>query len=174
MRGATCGGRRLLRRVRVSIHAPHARGDNTPYGPVIGVSSFNPRPSCEGRPVFYAVLHVAVVVSIHAPHARGDVRGRRRGRGRPVSIHAPHARGDPAPRARGVPRQKFQSTPLMRGATAAPGHAVPERLVSIHAPHARGDRIAASASARFPFQSTPLMRGATARCCETLNITYPI
>ena len=81
--------------MKVSIHAPLARGDKKNY--------HNQR-LCE--------------VSIHAPLARGD-------RGcscffllSSVSIHAPLARGDL--RADIVPENpfEFQSTPLLRGATA--------------------------------------------------------
>ena len=49
MRGATIGVSLRVKRCNVSIHAPHARGDE-----------------------FIAAMHVYAIVSIHAPHARGD------------------------------------------------------------------------------------------------------
>ena len=145
----------------VSIHAPHARGDQTVFQ-----------------------REESGLVSIHAPHARGDriapifIR-----RFDAVSIHAPHARGDqhamieevkamfhstPLMRGATTPHElrhswlTFQSTPLMRGATSC-GHQ-PRHLghVSIHAPHARGDAVDWLVCKQSPqFQSTPLMRGAT-------------
>ena len=77
----------------VSIHAPRARGDLTLLGGLIrkafqftplvrgatknsvippNNSSFNSRPSCEGRH-FRHFVRVLITVSIHAPRARGDL-----------------------------------------------------------------------------------------------------
>ena len=157
----SCEGRPLkdvgIKNARVSIHAPHARGD-------VRVLAATEKPD----------------VSIHAPHARGDrivvssllpmmfqftplMRGatkvivtgaanlcfnsRPSCEGRPdygrldhveeVSIHAPHARGDG--RNRRPPRTGgFNSRPSCEGRRTALRGGV--RLhVSIHAPHARGD-----------------------------------
>ncbi len=203
----------------VSIHAPHARGDSTLMVPSSLTLSFNPRPSCEGRPRTLRCRRGRYSFQ-STPLMRGATCVARADRGpRVVSIHAPHARGDPCAtptcpgRARFNPRPScegrpktayaldealaFQSTPLMRGATCAPPRICKEGIVSIHAPHARGDKYDGdktytgegfnprpSCEGRlddllrqatdYMFQSTPLMRGATARCCETLNITYPI
>ena len=157
----SCEGRLPRRRGRrslsVSIHAPHARGDNHTRR-----------------------LICVVEVSIHAPHARGDTPARRGGRprcfnsrpscegrrdpadqGRPgmVSIHAPHARGD-AIRRSTISPARFNSRPSCEGRRPATfassislsfnsrpscegrhSHAcqVFRWRVSIHAPHARGD-----------------------------------
>ena len=55
----------------ISIHAPHARGD-PPLGRKAVGPHFNPRPSCEGRPTAILPHLLSCVISIHAPHARGD------------------------------------------------------------------------------------------------------
>ena len=138
-----CGGRHehvsFLHLRYVSIHAPHAEGDDmsTAKG---------------GR------AHV----SIHAPHAEGDwadgqdasriprefqstppmrratSRGGQARVRRQVSIHAPHAEGD-SMAVLNASEKLFQSTPPMRRAT----------------------RPDASMGTRNPFQSTPPMRRAT-------------
>ena len=46
-------GRRDIERPFVSIHAPHARGDTFPSSAHPAIPSFNPRPSCEGRPDYW-------------------------------------------------------------------------------------------------------------------------
>ncbi len=167
----------------VSIHAPHARGDRSSASPRCGSSSFNPRPSCEGRRERAVADAERPAVSIHAPHARGDLRGLARPASEPVSIHAPHARGDDEGAVGHRPVQVSIHAPHARGDGTA--YYLPDRSnVSIHAPHARGDVRHAtcdSLSAGFNprpscegrpertnkymashmFQSTPLMRGAT-------------
>ena len=123
----------------VSIHAPHARGDLGRARPLLWLRGFNPRPSCEGRPVFCPVVKPLVwfqstplmrgatsralvlaaehLVSIHAPHARGDSRPRTRLTNRTCFNPRPSCEG--RPRILATERQSswFQSTPLMRGAT---------------------------------------------------------
>ena len=169
---------------QISIHSPHARGDQR-----------RSRGHADGAGI-----------SIRSPHARGDGRKRCKRCSIQISIHSPHTRGDvcwgtncrkrfnfnPLPSCEGRPyvntadpdHDQFQSTPLMRGETrAAPNLAsarsnfnpLPScegrlsksslssaRSISIHSPHARGDF---SGQFLFPpdrFQSTPLMRGETA------------
>ena len=123
---------------------------------------FNPRSSCEERPVSVASLSRSRLISIHAPHARSD-----------TSIKDGIVSG-----------LQFQSTLLMRGATKRrPGsrftseisiHAPHARSdlhtgrddgqagISIHAPHARSDAtIEHTINFCSIFQSTLLMRGAT-------------
>ena len=138
MRGATpASGRRGTLR-RISIHAPHARGDYS-----------------------YDIYGGASWISIHAPHARGDgVRG-------PVLRRSvdfnprPSCEGRHALRSWSVPPPGFQSTPLMRGATCRSKWSSRPTGISIHAPHARGDVERAFSMWMARFQSTPLMRGAT-------------
>ena len=51
MRGATANSLRLATDpLQISIHAPHARSDCLPSGPITLASNFNPRSSCEERP----------------------------------------------------------------------------------------------------------------------------
>ena len=100
----------------VSIHAPLARGDLLDAKSSGFFRCFNPRPSCEGRPIIPAATFlprvfqstpllrgatafgtrspVVFLVSIHAPLARGDMRTETRDEAFVVSIHAPLARGD--------------------------------------------------------------------------------
>ena len=61
MRGATC--RRAIARVehRISIHAPHARGDIVSCFNLSSSQDFNPRPSCEGRPTASMTLAMPLV-----------------------------------------------------------------------------------------------------------------
>ncbi len=145
LRGATKLRDQALAKNDVSIRAPLARGDRPTQASSLLSASFNPRPSCEGRP--FDVLTggpdqafqsapllrgatalgdpdpARVYVSIRAPLARGDQCHRRR-RDRPgVSIRAPLARGDH------IPHQPLTLS-----------------LVSIRAPLARGDRALRSPS----------------------------
>ncbi len=183
MRGATVAWTSLRRSHRVSIRAPHARGDEPsqsftspthvsiraphargdPHRQCVRQTSlrFNPRPSCEGRPESRTKFSNYPRVSIRAPHARGDGLELLLLEEPDVSIRAPHARGDqlskyhdnyhtsfnPRPSCEGRPearddwedREPFQSAPLMRGATV----------------------VALGLRRAVMFQSAPLMRGAT-------------
>ena len=139
MRGETAQPCRRRAWMEISIHSPHARGDN----------------SCH-------LGHAVFQISIHSPHARGDrFLSRLIEKMTRISIHSPHARGDysttssslssdyfnPLPSCEG--RQcwdrctknplPFQSTPLMRGETDYIVTGVQHSEISIHSPHARGD-----------------------------------
>ena len=72
MRGAIC--QYLAHHVRhhISIHAPHARSDGRRLDQAGAVRDFNPRSSCEERPVWHSALVPLCQISIHAPHARSD------------------------------------------------------------------------------------------------------
>ena len=133
--GATAEGR------RISIHAPHARSDIFGSILIILSTNFNPRSSCEERPIGAAKASPAIKfqstllmrgatinllkevqqlsISIHAPHARSDLRDAvKMVIADAISIHAPHARSDD----RGAERSR-------------------NRNISIHAPHARSDGV---------------------------------
>ena len=131
--------RRLAEPVHVSIHAPHARGDQPRPSQTGSHRCFNPRPSCEGRPLSAWLNLTLTQVSIHAPHARGDRRRHAERATTPSFNPRPSCEGRPLCRRRsrrenrfnprpscegrlGISRQMvysylFQSTPLMRGAT---------------------------------------------------------
>ena len=116
MRGATVAGDGRRRAARVSIHAPHARGDtngvlqsaalavsiHAPHargdelvgGAFDAMSQFQSTPLMRGETCRIRHGEGGTQVSIHAPHARGDVLGLRAAPAVQVSIHAPHARGD--------------------------------------------------------------------------------
>ena len=140
MRGATRVEKRLDDTARISIHAPHARSDDTDKITRTTVNDFNPRSSCEERRCHAVCMSFLSCISIHAPHARSD-----HAPGKPwalvyrISIHAPHARSDLRHRADDVAAD-----------------------ISIHAPHARSDGTwKACYNKPDRFQSTLLMRGAT-------------
>ena len=78
----------------ISIHAPHARSDDDGIAAVCIATYFNPRSSCEERHVYLAI------------------------------VFSPYI---------------FQSTLLMRGATAVVRSLLTIERISIHAPHARSD-----------------------------------
>ena len=137
---------------------PLMRGATTLDCTIPSPSSFNSRPSCEGRLV--NVIGGGIFkVSIHAPHARGDTR---------TVITSARCRFNSRPSCEGrlevyswtVAIPTFQFTPLMRGATKKNLTAIYNKCfnsrpscegrrlvlilyclhkVSIHAPHARGD-----------------------------------
>ncbi len=57
----------------ISIHSPHARGDDeTPVFPPNALS-FQSTPLMRGETIIMFSCAVAMVISIHSPHARGDV-----------------------------------------------------------------------------------------------------
>ena len=138
MRGATHPGGHAELRGRVSTHAPHARGDWPLPRTTAPSSSFNPRPSCEGRHggtkaemerlMFQSTPLMRGATSNHwmAPYPTGFQ-------------STPLMRGATYSLVAWIAYWLFQSTPLMRGAT--------EQISELQ------EAIA--------FQSTPLMRGAT-------------
>ena len=56
----------------ISIHAPHTRGDWSRWSASPAPQYFNPRPSYEGRRHHLAHRDCDRRISIHAPHTRGD------------------------------------------------------------------------------------------------------
>ena len=56
IRGATAAVRKARSRCRISIHAPHTRGDGVAEVGDVLVGDFNPRPSYEGRLTATSVL----------------------------------------------------------------------------------------------------------------------
>ena len=116
LRGATRQCQQLERVQLVSIHAPLARGDGMRLPLPCRASGFNPRPSCEGRQLFFQFDDFIVYVSIHAPLARGDF----------ISSSlccdtvfqsTPLLRGATSDSHISYTGSQFQSTPLLRGAT---------------------------------------------------------
>ena len=185
MRGET-GSRTTARRGdAISIHSPHARGDNYTPKQRIKQHHFNPLPSCEGRQYRTSKLRTKLFISIHSPHTRGDRYQD------DLQLQAVYFNPLPSYEGRldfaraAHPAHVFQSTPLMRGETrvqrsgSRPGtdfNPLPscegrrnilkdsaDRVrISIHSPHARGDPLSILCTfTLLPFQSTPLMRGET-------------
>ena len=77
----------------ISIHSPHARGDQARPRTPCGTCNFNPLPSCEGR-LYPIWIYLSRIISIHSPHARGDESFLILSFSFVISIHSPHARGD--------------------------------------------------------------------------------
>ncbi len=165
-RGDMAPAASALDKAIVSTHAPHARGHRRSTPRCSTGTSYNPRPSCEGRlcelappvpePALFQptplmrgatranllTLHV-LAVSTHAPHARGETLrvGTASARASVVSTHAPHARGD-ACESSDPPRTcGFNPRPSCEGRLSYDSNA----------------------ENRPWFQPTPLMRGATRR-----------
>ena len=125
--------------VFISIHAPHARSDRESKTCSPSRKDFNPRSSCEERPLLIAELP-----------ENGYFNPRSSCEERPVPCRIVCL------------INQFQSTLLMRGATIYAKHCRKLHCISIHAPHARSDILAESNRGQYPkFQSTLLMRGAT-------------
>ena len=125
----------------ISIHSPHARGDENGVGTNGRPNNFNPLPSCEGRRTAPLFPRHRRDISIHSPHARGDgligiddvpifkhFNPLPSCEGRPEKNKKSGISGNfnPLPSCEGRPEkiavqpvaEKFQSTPLMRGETA--------------------------------------------------------
>ena len=146
---------------RISIHSPHARGDQAGHSIGFDPSIFQSTPLMRGETHQMPSCTSGIGISIHSPHARGDLMPSRYAVIISISIHSPHARGDLGLTVAGVRRTvfqstplmrgetcfwcstficcKFQSTPLMRGETRGTGKSYGALRISIHSPHARGD-----------------------------------
>ena len=111
----------------ISIHAPHARSDQSPFRPLHQATDFNPRSSCEERRYrFDAFFDTAQFQSTLLM----------RGATATIYLYAHNA--------------TFQSTLLMRGATRRHSDGILNRCISIHAPHARSDNSATAGDGRRP------------------------
>ena len=168
----------------ISIHSPHARGDDKTLSIWHENVRFQSTPLMRGETYYKGLYQRYTGISIHSPHARGD-------KFSPPMI-TPWRYFNPLPSCEGrlwkatiiSATLKFQSTPLMRGETkinlfgtwrakhfnplpSCEGrrHSVATSLssliISIHSPHARGDFSTARHGVAPLFQSTPLMRGET-------------
>ena len=151
----SCEGRRQTarscrRHTGISIHAPHARGDDDGHAAGSQGHDFNPRPSCEGR---RRLCRGGDLMSLFqsTPLMRGATQ-------RSVLLDRPGEYFNPRPSCEGRQwhlkstniQKIFQSTPLMRGATEAARSNDGVARISIHAPHARGDFT--GGQAQFPSQ----------------------
>ena len=162
MRGATpsSGARSLA--LRVSTHAPHARGDVTVQAIQNYEYGFQPTPLMRGATGANREADQGHRVSTHAPHARGDACEHGQAGRREVSTHAPHARGDEVDMMRTNFTMVSTHAPHARGDQQHASISGCVHVVSTHAPHARGDETGGDAHGNgSAFQPTPLMRGAT-------------
>ena len=164
-------GRVVRHLARVSIHAPHARGDRRRHVRPYYRGGFNPRPSCEGRPAFGRTLHVNVDQFQSTPLMRGatvchvitslkrkcfNPRPSCEGRRHQLSQRFVRCCFNPRPSCEG--RHSYLAVHVKRYSGFNPRPSCEGRR-SVRT-NGNGDR---------RFQSTPLMRGATARnaltCC---------
>ncbi len=184
-RGDMAPAASALDKAIVSTHAPHARGHRRSTPRCSTGTSYNPRPSCEGRlcelappvpePALFQptplmrgatranllTLHV-LAVSTHAPHARGDSRMTRTPRTARGFNPRPSCEGRHDDAGGTIAQFLFQPTPLMRGATLLRQlvHQAPSRFNP--RPSCEG-RLTPTLdfAVSMKFQPTPLMRGAT-------------
>ena len=141
MRGATRRSAWESQLVQISIHAPHARSDAVRCAGLENIGHFNPRSSCEERPLVFEHDPLYYAISIHAPHARSDYIIEVKVKARNVKFQSTLLmRGATAGLfCKSLPCVRFQSTLLMRGATCLRARDVDAECISIHAPHARSD-----------------------------------
>ena len=116
MRGATSPPKCPRQHAGISIHAPHARSDDT----------FCTR--CGWQ-----------CISIHAPHARSDVTPSREDKAITISIHAPPARSDSTATTASTCSTYFNPRSSCEERLFALFKSVGKIGISIHAPHARSD-----------------------------------
>ena len=145
----------------VSIHAPHARGDQRWPLKARRTPCFNSRPSCEGRHVFVC-RHSRNSVFQFTPLMRGATdRYVVTSEVTFVSIHAPHARGDSAPNEGDKPINSFNSRPSCEGRLRTARESfILAGFNSRPSCEGRHDEIHPY-QVKAMFQFTPLMRGAT-------------
>ena len=115
MQGATCDCDAFDRRQEISIHAPHAGGDQARADGRSNACDFNPRPPCRGRHAM-SITGLLILVFQSTPPMQGATpRSELAGTLWAISIHAPHAGGDPAaPHVFDKPRH-FNPRPPCRG-----------------------------------------------------------
>ena len=161
MRGAT-SALAGCSRLRISIHAPHARSDGR-GGSITLLTPFQSTLLMRGAtPVLRSALEVFLFQSTLLMRGATALSTQ----DEPlyfISIHAPHARSDFARVGQEIFGLEFQSTLLMRGATRLGENGRRRSQISIHAPHARSDPTSCGRRVTNLFQSTLLMRGATPR-----------
>ena len=160
----SCEGRRKLTRyksngVAISIHSPHARGDQGKANHNHLSNVFQSTPLMRGETFIDPINQAGFNISIHSPHARGDAGRAVSALAVMISIHSPHARGDHvtttkkgwlkisihSPHARALPAgacadyAHFNPLPSCEGRQNPRPLGSPQTSISIHSPHARGD-----------------------------------
>ena len=184
MRGATRRQDLARHPSFISIHAPHARSDSSRVPLLHPFRHFNPRSSCEERPLrvfgviattkFQSTLLMrgATAMAIPSIFRCSYFNPRSSCEERLIIARVDKTdkqfqstllmRGATKILFRGMDDSIFQSTLLMRGATRAAEPPLGLLYISIHAPHARSDSQEKNINLYYMvFQSTLLMRGAT-------------
>ena len=166
----------LVFKYSISIHAPRAGGDITPYKPAPPVDVFQSTPPVRGATANFAADGLRFCISIHAPRAGGDVG--------PQLCHALHQHFNPRPPCGGRPgrrdilrrrRQISIHAPRAGGDFLCGTFHSSLCMISIHAPRAGGDYGGEPDQGDcLEFQSTPPVRGATQNgvmCADDIRIS---
>ena len=139
MRGETRAAHVIDVVCAISIHSPHARGDQYRRNYKSTDGYFNPLPSCEGRRLHVSLCRRNKGISIHSPHARGDPM---RSCIRPIDRDfnpLPSCEGRPLTARPSSGIRHFNPLPSCEGRQIRPRIAHNIIIISIHSPHARGD-----------------------------------
>ena len=128
----------------ISIHAPHARSDVKGQGYHQLVEYFNPRSSCEERPLSGIVACFVVTFQstllmrgATAPYCTSNQACQ-------ISIHAPHARSDQRGLMMSCRPSDFNPRSSCEERRPCTCQSIQQYFISIHAPHARSDLSRAS------------------------------
>ena len=137
MRGDSCISTPSLV-IKISIHSPHARGDQFHAKPKDEGFDFNPLPSCEGRPVDYThqkqLCHFNPLPSCEGRHETQQPEGH------PFDFNPlPSCEGRPVPAHCVGATRNFNPLPSCEGRLLFCAKQPKIYLISIHSPHARGD-----------------------------------
>ena len=146
----------------ISIHAPHARSDKEWAKFTGDIKKFQSTLLMRGATSRCRCRRLLQDISIHAPHARSDPMVTPRGVERHISIHAPHARSDRASCRSAHKGRHFNPRSSCEERQVHADALEHFLAISIHAPHARSDvDLHPPRLLLRTFQSTLLMRGAT-------------
>ena len=158
MRGATFGSGNYDSIFRISIHAPHAGGDDQAAADAstTGISIHAPHAGGDGTVSF---LSPRRLLFQSTPPRRGATGAGQRQDYGPGNFNPRPPCGGRRPTSRsGSCPLLFQSTPPMRGATADISKRVVSTIISIHAPHAGGDSKSAQISLSLLFKAENISR----------------
>ena len=115
MRGETLHVADVPKSLPISIHSPHARGDDVAAVLDVNSLAFQSTPLMRGETGCALIYNRDIAISIHSPHARGDDFWYRDPHTLQISIHSPHARGDHDCRCFLLPLFHFNPLPSCEG-----------------------------------------------------------
>ena len=126
---------------RISIHAPHTRGDDFAQLFYVIGSQFQSTPLIRGATCLCSASSLVLLhISIHAPHTRGDLHWHRRITAFDIFQSTPLIRGATGPSwLTSHWESDFNPRPSYEGRRVISVYLLIAREISIHAPHTRGD-----------------------------------